>query len=176
MTFATDIEWRLSTQSGSAGDSTASTPVASIGKYMATTPITDATLGNLFPTVSPAEATAGVTRYRCLFVLNSGASAWNNLGIWIESQTPAGGTLSVGLDPAGIKAHDSATAQAAVPADELTAPSGVTFSNAEDDASALSIGTLDPDECIAVWAKMVVPAGVEALALDDAILHLKGTT
>lgn len=173
MTISGDILWKLSTQSGAAGNSIASTPAASIGKYMATTQITDATLNNLFPSVTPTEAEAGVTRYRCFFLHNSGASAWLSLKIWMLSQVAGGGTIQLGLDPAGKVAANSGSAQAATPVDELTAPAGVTFSSPVDEASSLSIGDINSGQCQAVWAKMTVPALSAALAADNVVLEIK---
>ncbi len=170
-----DIKVRLSTQSGSAGNSQASTPAASIGKYMATTDLVDASVENLFANITAAEAGTGKTVYRCIFVYNAhGSQTWQGVKAWIVSQTAGGGDLSIGLDPAGSVVNNQAGAQAAVPADDTTAPTGVTFSQPTSEDDALSLGNIVAGNCYAVWARLVVPADVAALNLDNAIIRFKG--
>lgn len=170
-----DVKVRLSTQSGAAGNTTASTPAASIGKYMSTTAVVDAVLENLFISITAAEGASGKTVYRCAFLYNSHVSqTWQGVKLWMESQTAGGGDITVGLDPAGVVAAGSASAQAAAPASETTAPSGVTFSAPGDEGSALLIGNVPAGQCQAVWFRMVVPPDVAALALDNVIVRAKG--
>lgn len=172
-----DVEIRLSTQSGAAGDSTASTPAASIGKFMSTTPLTDATLENLFRNITALEAETGITLYRCLFVLNGHATdTWESVKVWLVSQIAGGGTVSIGLDPAGASAGNQGSAQAAAPADGETAPAGVTFSQPTSIDDALAIGDLLAGECHAIWFKLTVAADVEALDLDNALFIVRGVS
>ena len=55
---AGDILFKFSVKTGSAGDSTAGNAGGSLGKYIPTTEITDATLNNLFDDVSGDENAA----------------------------------------------------------------------------------------------------------------------
>jgi hypothetical protein len=72
---SSDLKLKLSIKTGSAGNSQAQgDPNASLGKYISTTEITDATLDNLFDDVSGDENAAGTVEYRCLFVHNAHAS------------------------------------------------------------------------------------------------------
>ena len=170
-----DVKVRLSTQSGAAGNTTASTPAASIGKYMSTTDVVDAVLENLFASITAAEGAAGKTVYRCAFIYNSHASqTWQSVRVWIEAQTAGGGNVTIGLDPAGVVAAGSASAQAAAPANDTTAPSGVVFSASADDASGLVVGNVAAGQCQAVWFRMSVPPDVAALSLDGVIVRAKG--
>ena len=170
-----DIKVRLSTQSGAAGNSTASTPAASIGKYMSTTDLVDASVENLFANITAAEAATGKTVYRCVFVYNAhGSQTWQGVKAWIVSQIAGGGDIAIGLDPAGSVANNSGSAQAAVPANDTTAPTGVTFSQPTSEGDALSLGNIVAGNCYAVWARLVVPPDVAALNLDDAIIRFKG--
>lgn len=172
---STDVEQRLSTQTGAAGNSTASTPAASIGKWMSTTVLTDASLENLFRNITATEAEIGITLYRCLFVVNLHATGtWEQVKFWLLSQIAGGGTVAIGLDPAGAVAFDSGSAQAAAPADEETAPSGVTFSAPTSIGDALSLGDIGPEECHALWFRLTVPPDVEALALDNCLYRVRG--
>lgn len=167
---ASDIKARLSTQSGSAGDTTASTPADSIGGYISTTDLVDAAVENLFANVSSADAATGRTYYRCVFLYNSHASqTWEAVRVWLESQTAGGGDLTMGLDPAGAVAVGASSGQAEEPADQYTAPDGVVFSNPTSYDDGIVIGDLEDGECIAVWFRLAVPPDVAALNLDTAI-------
>ena len=174
---AADIKKRFSVKTGAAGDSTASSAAASLGKYVSTTDITLATLNNLFRAITSDEAAVGITIYRCFFLLNDHATyTFTDVLVWIASQIAGGGTVSMGLDPAGAAPRGQAGAQAAEIANEETAPTGVTFSSPTTEGTALSIGDLAVDGCYAIWLKLVVPAGASALALDQAVLTVKGQT
>jgi hypothetical protein len=172
---ASDIVSRLSVKTGSAGDSTSSTPADSLGKYMSTTAIVDGSLQNLFANVDGTDAETGKTYYRCYFKKNTNAvDTWSSVLVWILSQVPGGGDIAIGLDPAGVTAHDDASAQAADIADENTVPAGVTFSTPTTDVTALSVGDVGPLECFAIWVRLSVPAGAAALALDQVIIRCEG--
>jgi hypothetical protein len=171
---STDIVKRYSVTSGSAGNSTTSSAASTLGKYISTTTITDATLGNIFRQITAAEATSGITLYACVFVLNNHASLTyqsNSSGVSILSQTALGGTVTIGLDPAGVTAKGSSSAQAATIVNETTAPAGVTFS-----AGPLTMPDIPAGSCLAVWLKLVVPAGTAAINPDGVVLRFSGDT
>ena len=86
------MEFRLSTKAGSAGDSTASTAAASLGKYMSTSRLQGGALGNLFDEATGQEATDGSIDYRCFFALNDTAAPFTDVVAWIASQVGAGQT------------------------------------------------------------------------------------
>lgn len=170
---ASDIVKRLSVTTGSAGDSTAGTPAGALGKYVSTTAITDATLNNVFDDVSGAEALAGTTEYRCIFILNNHATLTLYAAtITLQSETAGGGAITLALDNIAASAKGSASAQAAQIASETTTPSGVgTFG-----AGPLAIGDLAPGQVKGVWLKRVVGAATAALAQDGMILRVSGDT
>lgn len=167
---ATDIKFRLSVKTGTEGDSVSSTPDESLGKYMATTPITDATLANLFRNITGPEAEDGITLYRCIFVLNDSADPWGSVAVWIASQVPGGGTVAIGLDPVGVVDRDDSDPQAAEVADETTAPTGVTFRNPTTVYSGLDVGTIPAGKVFAVWLRLIVPPGATAVATDAIVI------
>ncbi|MGK2898612.1 MAG: hypothetical protein ACSLE9_07975 [Burkholderiaceae bacterium] len=170
-----DVEIRLTTKAGAAGDSTASTPAASLGKYASTTVLTDATLENLFDNVLGAEAAAGRTTYRAIAVYNSHPTdTWESVAAYIPSQIAGGADLSIGVDPAGPSDIDSAGAQGEEIATETDAPAGVTFSTPSTYGDGIVLGDLAPDECVIVWARLVVPADTNALSLDGALIAVRG--
>lgn len=172
---ASNIAVRLSTTAGSAGNTTASTPAGSLGKYISTTALANATLNNLFPDVTMAEATSGITRYRCVFVANLHASqAWQAVQVWILSQVPGGADIAIGLDPAGAVPIGQTAPQAAQIAAETNAPSGVTFSAPVSQAEALSLGNIPAQHCAAIWLRARVVADAQAVNLDGCQLAFYG--
>jgi hypothetical protein len=174
--FATDIEIRLSIPGAAAGDADAQPdPNDSRGEFISTTVLTDSTLDNLIRSTTGPEGESGITLYACLFIANKHASlTYQAVKVWLSSQTAGGGTLSIGLDPAGVVAIDAMTAQAEVIADEETAPTGVTFTAPTSVDDALSIGDIAPDECQAVWVRVIFAPDTAAQTLDGAILQWKG--
>jgi hypothetical protein len=133
-------------------------PAASLGGAMSTTAVT---LSTLFDTVSGAEGLAGMTDYRCVYIVNedSNADGYQNAKVWIEANTTStDDTVQIGLDLAG----KNGTADTI--ADENTAPDpAVTFSAAcTDYASGLELGTLDEDDNYPIWIKRIVSASASA--------------
>lgn len=175
----TDIKYRLSVLTGSAGNSTAqASPNNSLGKYVATTAMDlVTTLNNLFDNVSGDESAAGDIEYRCLFVLNDHATlTLENAVVWISAETAGGGAIAVGLDPAGNVAKGSASAQAAEIANESAAPAGVTFTAPTTKGTGLSIGNLAAGSVRAIWIRRTVTAGAAAVDADGVTLRVEGDT
>lgn len=157
--------------SAAAGDTTVGTAAGSLGDQISTTAITSAQLNNLFDDVSSAEASAGDTEYRCVFVHNNHAtdSAFN-VTVAVQSEVSGGATVQIALDNIGVTAKGSGSAQAAVVANENTAPTGVgTFG-----AGPLTIGTMTAGQVAGVWVKRTVAASTAALASDGFTLRIGG--
>lgn len=169
---ASDIKKRFSV-SAAAGDTTAGTAATSLGDQISTTDITDATLGNLFDDVTGAEALAGSTEYRCIFILNNHATlTLIGATITIQSETSGGGAITIALDNIAVSAKGSGSAQAAVIGSETSTPSGVgTFG-----AGPLTIGDLAPGQVKSVWLKRIVSASTAALNPDGVVLRVAGDT
>lgn len=171
--IASDIVKRFSTTSGSAGDSTAGTASTSLGKYISTTAITDATLNNLFDDVSGAEAAAGMIDYRCIFVLNNHATlTYIGATVTLLSETAGGGAITIATDNTAVSAKGSASAQGTQIASETTTPSGVSAFG----AGPLTIGDIAPGQVKAIWLKRTVTAGASAVNPDGAIIRFTGDT
>jgi len=154
-----------------AGDTTVGTAAGSLGDQISTTQVTSAVDGNLFDAVSGAEATAGDVEYRCVFVHNNHAtdSAFN-VTVAVQSEVALGASVQIALDNIGVTAKGSASAQAAVVANENTAPTGVgTFG-----AGPLSIGTMAAGTVTGVWVKRTVTASTAALSNDGFTLRIGG--
>jgi hypothetical protein len=171
---ASDIVYRLSVAAAN-GDTTAGTPATSLGDQVSTTAITTATLNNLFDDVTGAEAAAGSTEYRCIFVLNNtaGGLTLQNATISVLSETGTGSTVTIATDNIGITAKGLAgSPQAATIASETTAPTGVSAFG----SGPLTIGNLAPGQVIGIWLKRVVTAGMAAVTPDSVVLRVTGDT
>lgn len=170
---ASDIKLRLSLPSAMAGDVSPSTTAQSLGGYLSISDMANNSLNNLFRTITRQESQVGITLYRCFFVVNDGADPWTDVEAWIESQDAFGGDYAIGIDPAGVVARDSSSAMATTAASGTTAPSGVTFSE-PDNESRLSIGTIDADECAAIWVRYLVAVDPEAADPDKTTMQFAG--
>lgn len=174
---STDLLFKLSTTAGSAGNSTAQgSPNSSLGKYISTTQITDATLNNLFDDISGDENAANTVDYRCFFVHNAHASlTWLAPFVWIYSEVAGGASVAIGLDPAGVTAIGSSSAQAATIATETTAPAGVSFSSPTTKGAGLSLANIPAGSCAAIWVRRTA-ANSSALNNDGCTIRVEGDT
>lgn len=161
--IASDIKFRLS---GGAGNSD---PTASLGGAMSSTEVNVATL---FDATSSAEAAAGRTEYRCIYVLNTHATLTALADkIWLAANTPsADTTLDIGLGTSAISGTEQTVAN------ETTAPSGVSFAAAASEGAALSIGDLAPAAWKAVWIRRTTNAGAAGPIAETATLRNKCDT
>ncbi len=159
-----------------AGDTTAGSASASLGDQISTTQITDASLHNLFDAVTGAENAASDVEYRCLFFHNNHASlTWTDVVVWVSSQISGGAVLAIGLDPVGVTAKGSGSAQAATIANESTAPSGVSFSTPTTKGAGLVVGDVAPAEVFAVWVRRTA-ANTGPVAVDGGDIRAEGDT
>jgi hypothetical protein len=165
---ASDMYLRYSV-SAAAGNTTAGTAATSLGDQLSTTAITTATMNNLFDDISAAEATAGRTEYRCVFVHNDHATDTAfSVQVSIQSDTAGGSTYAIASDNIGVVAEGSASAQAATIANETTAPTNVSAFG----TSALTIGTMGPNTCAAVWVRRTASASTAATTSDNVTLRI----
>jgi hypothetical protein len=147
---STDLVLRLS------GGAANTDPNASLGGAISTTEWSSA----IFDDVSSAEGAAGDVEYRCVYFHNPHATL-TALGtkVWIKTNTPSPDTaLTIG---AGTAAAGTSTTEQTV-ADENTAPSGVTFSAAANEAGAVVLGDIAPGARKALWLKRDTTAGAAA--------------
>lgn len=167
---ASDMQLRFSV-AAAAGNTTAGTAAGALGDQVSTTQLTSAVLGNLFDDVSGSEASAGDVEYRCVFVVNNHATDTSfNTAVVVQSQVSLGASFDLALDNIGVVAIGSASAQAAVIANESTAPSGVGAFG----AGPLSIGTMGPQTVAAVWVRRTVTAATAAISSDGGVLRIQG--
>lgn len=173
---AADILFKFSTTAGAAGNAGAGTAAGSLGKYISTTQITDATLHNLFDIISGDENAASTVDYRCFFVHNNhGTITWENVKVWISSEVAGGASSAIGLDPAGVTVLASAPVQAATIANELAVPAGVAFSAPTTKAGGLTIGNMAPGTVAAIWVRRTA-ANTAAVDADGVTIRCEGDT
>ncbi len=157
----TDIQYRLS---GGAGNAS---PAASLGGAKSTT----AAGASIFDDVSSAEAVAGDTEYRCVYVHNAHASlTLVGAVVWIPSNTPSTSTtVDVGVGTSAVNGTETAVA------DENTAPSGVTFAAAATQGAGVALGDIPAGQSRAVWLRRTITAGAGAVN-DSFTLRVTGDT
>ncbi len=174
---STDLLVRLSIKTGTAGNQNAQPdPNASLGRYVSTTNLVDATLHNLFDVVSGDENAALDVEYRCIFIVNNHATlTWIAPKLWISDQVLNGANADIGLDPTAASALGATAAQAVEVANEGTAPTGVTFSAPTTKATGLSLGDIPPVSCRAVWVRRTATNSA-AQSLDGVTLSFEGDT
>ena len=163
--ISTDIVYRLS---GGASNTDVN---ASLGGAKSSTSVGTG-LHNLFDVVGSAEAAAGDTEYRCVYVHNNhGTLTMQSAKIWISSNTPSTDTsVEIALGSSAVNGTETSVAN------ENTAPSGPTFSAPASEGTALSIGDIPAGQHKAVWIKRVVNTGAIAYNNDTATLTVKCDT
>jgi len=173
---ASDILFKFSVLTGAAGDSTAGTAAGSLGKYISTTQITDASLHNLFDIITGDENAASDVEYRCFFVHNNhGTLTYENVVVWISAEVAGGASVAIAVDTTAASAKGAAGAQAVQVATESDAPSGPTFSAPTTKGTGLSIGNLTAGQVRAVWVRRTA-ANTVAVDADGATISVAGDT
>lgn len=165
---ASDILLKLAVVTGSAGNSTAGTPAGSLGKYISTTQMSTS-INGLFDDISGAENAASTVDYRCVFVHNNHATLTaKSVSVYLSSEISGGASTAIGVDTTAASAIGSATAQAVTIANELTAPSGVTFTAPTTDGTGIALGDIPAGSTRAFW--------VRRTAANSAALNPDGVT
>lgn len=139
-----ELQWRHS------GGSTNADPNLSIGGGISNFQVSDSILNSLFSDVSTAEALAGETSYRCLYIYNANTTdPFQGGNLWMDVLPGGDATMSIAPDPGGLNTTPTAIA------DEFTAPSGVTFVNATSEITAVLIGDIPALGRYPIWVKRV---------------------
>lgn len=158
---STDIKYRLS------GGASNADPLLSLGGIKSSN---DAA-ATIFDDVSSAEASAGDTEYRCVYIHNNhGTLTLLGAKVWIQANTPSGDTdVAICLGTSAVNGTEQTVA------DESTAPSGVSFSAPTSFAGGLSLGDIPAGQHKAVWVRRTVNAAAAA-ASDGFTLRVQGDT
>jgi hypothetical protein len=149
-----DVLYKYSVKTGAAGNSTASSAAASLGKYISTTDVATG-LNGLFDDVSAAENAASTLDYRSFFVRNNhGSLTMQNTVVYLASETAGGTNIAIAIDNTAASVIGSASAQGAEIATETTAPGAVgAFSSPTTAGTGLSLGNIPAGQCRQVWVR-----------------------
>lgn len=120
---------------------------------------------NLFDTVTAAQALLGKISYRCVYVLNKHATdTATDVRVWVKQSTPAGDEIDIGLGTSAVSGTEQTVGN------ELTAPSGVTFSHPLTYASSLVIGNLTAGQWKALWQRRTVPVETRGTVISNSAI------
>lgn len=173
---AGDILTKLSVKTGSAGNSTSSTPAGSLGKYISTTAISGTALNNIFDDVSGQENFDSDVEYRCVFVHNNHATLpLQNAVVYIASQVSGGAVAAISVDSVASSVVGASSAQALEVTDENTAPAAISFSAPSTRGTGLSLGTIAAGSVKAFWIRRTA-ANTAALNNDGLSIVVSGDT
>lgn len=115
----------------------------------------------LFDNITKTESFNGDIEYRCFYFENSdGTDTSFGLKLWIGLDA-APDDLAIGLDPAGKNGT------AATPADESSAPAGVSFSSPVTEGTGLTVGDLLTTDNYPVWIRRTIGAGNQVATNND---------
>lgn len=176
--LASEIKMRLSTQSGTAGNTLTSTGSASLGKYISTTDM-PSSLDQFFPTITGAQNAASQVDYLCVFVYNSNATLTLTAPtVYLSGGDPAGGAnVAIAVDTTAASAVGSATAQALI-ATSTTAPgasiTGLAYSTPTTAGAGIALGNLAAGQCRAIWIRR--SATNSAATSETITLAVNGST
>lgn len=124
----------------------------------------------IFDDVQPSEASAGRREYRCEYVRNNSTKTLQDAILWTSANTPSAGTnIRVGLGTSGINGTEQTVA------DEITAPTGVTFKQADTKATGLALGDIPPGGRVAVWYERDILPNTGAAQADGFTRTVEGS-
>lgn len=178
MLSATDIKFRYSVKTGSAGNTTAQAdPNASLGKYISTTAWSGGVLHDLFNLLTGDQNAAGQVDYRCVFVYNSSTTnIFYSPVLWISSQVAGGADLAIGVDPISSFDVNTVSAQANQITTTTTTPvSTIAFSAPVTKQTGLSLGDMLPGTVKGIWLRRTANNTV-AVDNDGGTLRVEGDT
>lgn len=116
----------------------------------------------VFDKVVNNEAADGDRELRCAYVLNNGATAYDNIVAWILANTPSPSTIiEIGLGTSAVNGIEQTIAN------ENTAPVGVSFVPATSKALGILLGSLPANAWRALWFRRTVTAGAAARPITD---------
>ena len=175
--LTTDLLYKL-TGATSHNAATPTDPDLSLGEYRTSNEITSGVDNNLFDDVSGAEASAGHTDYRAIaFHNNHGSLPLTACVTWIEVDTG-----NVDDDISFAVEAPSAEIDGFIQdiADEVTAPTAVSWSDATSKATGedcpLTSNEVGNGEWFGIWLRRVLGVGADAKAAETVTLRTEGDT
>lgn len=173
---AVDIRFHLTINVGPGNSTPQPNPNDSLGGFLSSTEILDATLNDLFDVITGDENAASVVDYRCFIVRNSnGISTLLNGRAWLFSEVAGGASAAIAVDGTGIVDYNAVGAQAERVANELTAPVGEVFTAPTTKGAGLNLGDLAPGKAIAIWVRRTA-ANNSPVDNDGVTIKIEGDT
>ena len=175
--ISAEILFKTSTVAGAAGNASAQAVAGqSLGKYVSTSTIVDASLNNLFPDVTGDENAASNVDYQAMFVHNSNTTlVWTNPMAWLSAEVAGGVTAAIAVDTTAASAIASAAAQAVQIVNKNTAPAGAVFTAPTTKAAGAAVATITNGFCKAIWVRRTA-ANTVAVANDGVTIRVEGDT
>lgn len=160
-------------------DAAQADPDASLGGYRASNTITSGVDNNLFDDVTGEEAGSGDTEYRAVgFLNNHGSLPLTACKVWIQVDTGNGeDDISFAVE---APTPSETTGSIQTIADESTAPSAVSWSDATSKATGeacpLGSGEVGFGEWFGIWWRRVISAAASAAAAESCTVRVEGDT
>ncbi len=156
MAIGDALQFRWSTPIGAAGNEhAAGSPGYSLGKWVATTSVGNASLFNRFPVILGSERLNSNVDYQCVFRYNSHPYiTLSATKLWVSNSVIGVADVAFAVDNIPPTVISSTVQQAAAIGSKDDAPLGVgAFSAPTTEGSALSLGTLAPGYVKAFWVR-----------------------
>lgn len=175
--ISSQIVWRYTTVSGSAGNTTAGTAAGSLGKYASTTAWTGGSVNDLFPDISGSSNANGEVQYLAVAIVNTNtANSYENVVAFISAEAAGGAIIAIAADTTAASALGSSTAQG-LTATSTTAPgSSVTalaYSSPTTAGTGVSLGTIPVNFVKFLWIRRTATNSA-ALSNDSVSLTTSG--
>lgn len=171
---AITVEFLLSGGTTGAGNTD---PDVSLGGVITSSPETEvsSTAGNnLFSKVLNAEALAGSTKYRCIFIKNSSGSDYTGVGVWISTETLSNDS-KVYLAVADEGINETVQFPTGI-TNEGTAPDGdLTFTHPTQSYAMLDLPDLSNGDYVGLWVMRVIDPEASGYDNDYCRLTVEGT-
>lgn len=143
-----------------------------LGGTATATEVVTATMNNIFRNITSAETVSGITLYACIYLKNANATLTATaVKQWLSANSASADTdFAIGLGTSAKNGTEQTIAN------ETTAPIGVTFSAAANEAASIALPDLAPNDTQAMWIRYTVNAGATAVALDSCTIETKVDT
>lgn len=161
-----------------------STPQNSLGGYLSSSELEDGSINNLFPGISSFSIwNTNDKQYRCICILNDEEEIMEGVRVWLEP------LLSDDSDIVDITIADIQVSATSVISDscgdlktrhiapsQTGKPQGLTFVTANDYATGLYLGSIEPGDYAAFFICRTLNANAKAPIADDTLCAISSNT
>ena len=126
-------------------------------------------MADIFANTSSEEAASGKTEYAAfMFKTHNGSDTGTAVKVWLLSNTPSADTVdTIGIGTSGVDGVEQTIS------DKNTAPAGVSFETAIDEANCLNLPDLEWGNFHAIWVKRVTSGAASAIGVDNSVIRTK---